>query len=115
MCDYAACFWKTLRVRHRLRQSKVVLKPVSEPMYQSSLPGSPPMWFSGGNYILFPKFNHAKIFDIRARVQYNIALPTGCRSARWHASVIRFEDRDGILLAASKWSRQVVVFCNAMG
>ncbi|KAF8321155.1 hypothetical protein DL93DRAFT_2152411 [Clavulina sp. PMI_390] len=104
MCDYAACFWKTLRVRHRLRQSKVVLKPLFEPIHVSDQSRNSLKWLAGGNYILFPKFNHVEIFDIRARVQYKIAIPTGYRSAQWHASVMRFEDRDGILLAVSEWS-----------
>ncbi|KAF8321151.1 hypothetical protein DL93DRAFT_1613288 [Clavulina sp. PMI_390] len=100
MCGEATRFLKIIQTRHQLRQQKAVFRPITRLTYSSfNLKPDSPRLFAGGNYVLFKNQNRPQILDIRAQVQYDIALTPMSTVGHWDADIVRLENRSGVLLA----------------
>ncbi|KAF8321158.1 hypothetical protein DL93DRAFT_1611668 [Clavulina sp. PMI_390] len=101
LSDYAAHFWKTLRIRHGMRQPKAIIRPALESMIIEYQPKSM-SWklLPDGNFALAWALDTrtADIYDFRLQLKHNITLPIAFTIGALDGDVVRYKDRDGILL-----------------
>ncbi|KAF8321159.1 hypothetical protein DL93DRAFT_2072886 [Clavulina sp. PMI_390] len=102
--DYAAHFWKTLRIRHGMRQLKAIIRPVLQSMVIED-EGKSKSWklLPDGNFLLSWALDARTLvlYDLRYQSKHDIALPIPATIGAIDGDTIRYKDRDGIFLIVS--------------